>query len=217
MKTKPILFSTQMVQAILDGRKTMTRRIIKSRHESGLFEVAKRKIDGVITGITSLDWDERPINDLTNDIKPKYQIGDILWVRETWNKSLRLNENFIYKATDDEPNSIYGEIKWKPSIYMPKAAARIFLKVTNVRVERLQDISEDDAKSEGIILGYCQQQNNSTELVTHKNYLTKMQELISAKKSFQTLWNSINGNESWDENPFVWVYEFERIEKPENF
>lgn len=194
MKIKPILFSTPMVNAILKGRKTQTRRIIKSRHESGLFRIGQTK-EGFITEITSLDWDERPKNDCCNDIKPIANIGDILWVRETWRWSDDL-EDFCYKANSVKPDLS----KWKPSIFMPKEAARIFLKVTNVRVERLHDISIEDICREGL----------SSNLREHDA-------CCDLRDKWESLWCKINGANSWESNPWVWVYEFEKVERPANF
>ncbi len=214
MKIKPILFSTPMIQAIIAGRKTQTRRIIKSKHESGMFEVSKT-LDGIVTGITSINWDERPKNDFTNDIKPIAVAGDILWVRETWQDSQCFDysmSGYQYKA--DKPASTHAEeygIRWRPSIFMPKEAARIFLKVTNVRVERLQDISQLDAEQEGVKIddeGMMCWDYLENRWLTHDGV---------PEKSFETLWQSINGIDSWDANPWVWVYEFEFTDKPKDF
>lgn len=204
-KFHPILFSSPMVQAILEGRKTMTRRIIKSRHESGLFQI-ERKLTGEITGITSLDWDERSGN-VTNDIHCPYgKIGDVLWVRETYHVNDVSGEFpdiekkwYNYKADhlDRDPGPMWPPFdKWKPSIFMPKAACRIFLEITNIKVERLKDISEADAKAEGVSVAEC----------CHAYY-----------HGFSILWQKINGKESWEANPFVWVVGFKQIKKPENF
>jgi hypothetical protein len=128
MATKPILFNTQMVRAILDGRKTCTRRIVKPQPTAHY-------------GVQC--------------IKPPYQPGDILYVRETW--SLRFDgEKYFYKAdknTSREEKRLldYNDVKWRPSIHMPKEAARIWLKVTNVRVERLQEITEAQTEEEGFL------------------------------------------------------------------
>lgn len=231
MKIKPILFSAPMVQAILDGRKTQTRRIIKSKHESGLFQVCSRKSDGQITEITSLDWDERPRNDCSNDIQPLAKVGDILWVRETYTilepeHCEGMKVRFYYKASHHLTNEEWRleciedgyTYKWKPSIFMPKAACRIFLEVTNVRVERLQDISEKDAKDEGIEFSKLR------TFPDYRNYLIRDSAPLHIKfqylnpiKSFQSLWQSINGKESWKANPWVWVYSFKQVSKPENF
>lgn len=139
MKFRPILFSTEMVQAILAGRKTQTRRIIKPQPTQigGLWRLDKKQASN------------RPFNEWHNHPfgihSPYGQVGDVLWVRETFYKSL-IDDSYQYKA---DRNYSHG-ISWKPSLFMPKAAARIFLRITNIRVERLQDISEEDAKAEGI-------------------------------------------------------------------
>lgn len=214
MKIKPILFSTPMVDAILKGRKTQTRRIIKSRHESGLFRIGQTK-DGLITEETSLDWDERPKNDNCNDIKPIANIDDILWVRETWRWSDYL-EDFCYKANSENPDLS----KWKPSIFMPKEAARIFLKVTNVRAERLQDITQDDAKAEGLNPLLMSRLQLASQGQLYQNYLDNnklFNDGLPPYWSFNSLWCKINGADSWDSNPWVWVYEFEKVERPANF
>lgn len=189
-----------MVQAILNGTKTQTRRIVKP---------------------TPLTLDHGKINfkgrDLTlNSLINHASIlkGDILWVRETFYKttSKYLNGLYYYKASIDEG----WDLKWKPSIFMPKDACRIWLKVTNVRVERLKDISKTDAIAEGIKeLG-----KNGFNNVIYKNYPSNgslENGLENPKDSFFSLWESINGKTSLDANPWVWVYEFERCEMPKDF
>jgi uncharacterized protein YqfB (UPF0267 family) len=192
IKEIPILFSTPMVQAILAGRKTQTRRIIKSRHESGLFQVSRRKSDGQIISIESLDWDER--NCEKNITCPYGQPGDLLWVRESWRgvKQDFGEDRYEYRATE----KIDIDTKWKPSIHMPKTAARIWLEVTNVRAERLQDITEHDALQEGMSIRYDKDEDG---LVVKDKRNTE---------AFEELWQSINGTESWEANPWVWVVEF---------
>lgn len=200
MKTlKPILFSTPMVQANLEGRKTQTRREVKV--PKGYYEIATYfNKEGHLQYIEAS-------NETGTDIviiKPKYQVGDILWVRETWNHwgdGTGFAPKYVYRATD----LIGLGHNWKPSIFMPKEAARILLKVTNLRVERLNDILETDAIDEGIEL---QLKPNF-----YKNYLHGMLP-CPAVKSFETLWESINGKDSWNKNPFVWVYEYELTDKP---
>lgn len=186
MASKPILFNTEMVQAILDGRKSMTRRVIKDKDITNNFDI---DVDGSAYAY---------INPETGDSYPptaiaKYQAGDILWVRETWSKDE--NGEYVYRAnygtTEDDsfPPSMY---KWKPSIHMPREAARIFLKVTNVKVERLQDIAEEDALKEGA-----------------KAYGPNNCSGTSARIAFAELWDGVYNN--WRENPWVFVYEFERV------
>lgn len=220
MKIKPILFSTPMVQAILNGTKTQTRRIIKKQPFNAKSDIICQ-LDDFKEGTWGAKFkyfgEER--YEITNLFKPLAQIGDILWVRETWSlvpKSAYSKEllfpytdssNIIYKASFDRAFSS----PWKPSIHMPKIAARIFLKVTGVRIERLQDISEKDAIAEGIKVievdeAYFDYEFNGE----NGSYAT-------ARGSFNSLWCKINGKDSWSSNPWVWVYEFERVDKPENF
>lgn len=210
MAIKPILFNTEMVQAILDGRKTCTRRVVKTRRKDACgFYVTKRP-DGSFTGVYEYDEDERMFE---NQLIPLYKPGDILYVRETWErfecwncdgdergncqkepKKSVLDKTFgcyMYRATDE----ISGDAKWKPSIHMPKEAARIWLKVTNVRVERLQDMTDDDAEAEGCF------------------------DYTSTALGFPDVWDSTIKKSDldsygWNANPWVWVIEFERCEKP---
>ncbi len=205
---KPILFNTQMVQAILEGRKTTTRRIIKVNNS---LEFMGFKEGKALLGKGCC---------IHETIKAPYMPGDILYVRETWGISNPLGDfernnmtaEYIYKAgyAKGERISITREDEknlgvWKPSIHMSKVAARIFLKVTGVRVERLKRIEAGQCKAEGIDLGY------------------KIENSFDAGeycKAFGELWDStVNKKDidkySWNANPYVWVIEFERIEKSE--
>jgi len=188
MAEKPILFNTEMVKAILGGRKTQTRRVIKPVALGMIYE------------------DSSPAR------KPPYHVGDILWVRETWCKWwLPHGEwRYIYKATsphgntapampdsDDEPFTM----PWRPSIHMPKEAARLFLLVTSVRIQRLQEITSGEAVAEGI-----------------KSNLRNPSEAADALIAFEELWNSTIKpadlpRYGWEANPWVWVIEFERINR----
>jgi hypothetical protein len=206
MKTKPILFSTQMVQSIMNGSKTQTRRIIKP---------ITTEISALLMNIYTGADVERSKEELIRTAA-LVQKDDILWVRETFADGLSNKEPYAYKATskwdgfeDGTPES-FKDIKWKPSIFMPKEACRNFLKATNVRVEILQDISEEDALAEGVLKGYGFEQFH--------NYLKSGDKWKnSAIDSFESLWISINGKESWDLNPCVFVYDFEKTEKPKDF
>lgn len=203
-KERPILFSTPMVQAILAGNKTMTRRVVKSQpYETGngwwSWDGPRPKADrnsGAHAGNRSPDqWSM-----LTS---PYGSIGDIMWVRETFKpkyikgclqeyRNQYPTEHPWFYITDGATEIGYGS--WKPSIHMPKAACRIWLEITDVRMERLQDISEEDAKAEGV-----------EKLRLYPGYN------ISPKGKFEGLWNLINGDESWDANPWVWVIKFKVI------
>lgn len=238
---RPILFSTPMVQAILEGRKTMTRRVIKPQPPEWIerFGYTMFTPEGHISGRgfwKGVPGDEGPGEKFFKI--PYGKPGDILWVRETWRigawdentgsiavdykvgnyarkewiriKDSERFEKYWIESTDDAGNAglkldKIGEYHWKPgeaptrwrpSIFMPREAARIFLKVKNIRVERLQDITEEDAKAEGLYNGY-----HTTETSTPAG---------TAKQAFMWIWQKINGDESWLSNPWVWVVEFER-------
>ena len=200
---KPILFSTEMVQAILAGRKTQTRRIVKPQPNYFPYTDSKEGHEKTLKNYI----DEGLKN---GAIKGKHHIGDILWVRETFcDVSHNLeNENcFLYKA--DFLGTTAELVKWKPSLFMPKEAARIFLKVTNVRCERLNDITEDDAISEG---AKDSLNHDDMKLLSNLDWVIK-RPFGNHQFGFLALWDSINAKKHpWKSNPWVWVYEFERIE-----
>jgi hypothetical protein len=219
MSEKPILFNSEMVKAILDGRKTVTRRVIKNGNRTPIgigrdkFYIFVNTLNGKpFCGAGFYKDSDIFVTDGAHHtdaeyFKMPYKVGDILYVRETWWKGdlLDSNENIIesgitlYKA--DEPNipsygnEEYSLYKWRPSIHMPKESARIFLRVTDVRVERLQDITEEQAVSEGV-KAYGQNNCSGT----------------SARIAFAELWNSTTNKKEfeWLSNPWVWVIEFER-------
>jgi len=186
MKEIPILFSTEMVRAILEGRKTMTRRMVKPQPKESSPESR---------------WDE--FAQITN-MKCRYgKPGDLLWVRESF---LREWDHFFYKA--DDTDGVIIQPKWKPSIHVPKAACRIWLQVEEVRVERLHDLTEEDARAEGIEYDWIEGQQ-------FKNYhpVSLKCELSNPIESFQTLWTEINHDPKkpdayWQCNPWVWVIKF---------
>lgn len=202
MRERPILFSGPMVRAILDGRKTQTRRIIKPQPPEGIDDLHGGKLSqrapyrlehpetGQILGNGFEDEDGRFYK------CPYGFVGDVLWVRECFGTdpyaSQKGHTELHYRA-DWKGDSDYP-MKWKPSIHMPKVACRLRLRITDIRVERLQDITEADAGAEGCDVnipdGYpC------------------------AVACFHDLWQSINGPDSWHHNPWVWVVNFHRLEK----
>ena len=205
MSIKPILFNTPMVRAILDGRKSCTRRIVKSQPQGRLcytFAGGNCGTWGYPSKTAYENWgDEYKLpEDITDEElkrrwNPPYHTDDILYVRETFIQAAA--HTFWYKANFElwMPEGL----RWKPSIHMPKEAARIWLKVTDVRVERLQEITETQAQSEGcnsgLLTGAC-----------------------TARGQFEALWNSTIKKSDldyygWSANPWVWVIEFERCER----
>lgn len=206
MNFKPILFSTEMVKAILSGSKVQTRRVVKPKPE---FHFTNEK-DGLGDG-----WVKNC---------PYGQVGDVLWVRETM--VLNKNSNTYWPVADGYHRSIsaltnkpFESEKVIPSIHMPKKACRLFLKIKSIRVEKLQDISEEDGQKEGVLKDVKLPVANFQTKIIYRNYYSKSDSVgcADARSSFMTLWKSINGEESWKSNPWVWVIEFERIEKPEKF
>ena len=209
MTTKPILFNTQMVRAILDGRKSCTRRIAKPQWE----ECPNCKYvhnEYIYDNLAENVYCARCGYPLVPERRAPYQPGDILYVRETWcGWYLPLvGMYYCYRATEPDGNKRptspeydcdVEKISWHPSIHMPKEAARIWLKVTDVRVERLQDISGEDLIKEGIDF-------------FQSNYVRV------AFNEFKNIWNSTIKKSDidrygWDASPWVWVIEFERCEK----
>ena len=206
MAIKPILFNSEMVRAILDGRKDATRKIVKGFiPDDAVWGYTAFTPKGYIScrGTFADGYGEK-------FFKLPCEPGDILYVRETWKKAL--NGYYYYEAW--QRNDIADVTKWKPSIRMPKEAARIWLKVTNVRVERLQEITDEQAKREGIQYDECPTGFTwKQETDMHNCYTTPI-------GAMQALWNStikksdLDGY-GWDANPWVWTIEFERCEKPE--
>jgi hypothetical protein len=205
MAIKPILFNTEMVRAILDGRKDATRRIVKGFiPDDAVWGYTAFTPKGYIScrGTFADGYGEK-------FFKLPCEPGDILYVRETWHKytkrigkgeSCRLAEFYGYKAS--VANSEDAEEPWRPSTQMPKEAARIWLKVTDVRVERLQEITSEQIYREGVEVEYPHVLNGE-----EKRY------------AFSTLWNSTIKKSDldrygWNASPWVWVIEFERCVKP---
>jgi hypothetical protein len=192
MRARPIPFSAPMVRAILADTKTQTRRVLKCRPQYQLEE----RDDGKLW-----PWMYDSDRDADHWMPCPYgQAGDRLWVREAW--KVDLNHRF-YRA-DGDPG---GPVPWTPSIHMPRWASRITLEVTGVRVERPQDISEADAKAEGV--HRCLDGLWSGGAWKH---LRRPNCYADPCNAFCDLWASINGPGSWDANPWVWVVEFRRVE-----
>jgi len=184
MKITPILFSGEMIRALLDGRKTQTRRIVEAKHVPFIENLSSRFFDG--------EWDNRPL--------PYGKAGDLLWARETFYPVYAQDPGYNngqpieydYRATykdGDRLGDYWAKKKWKPAIHMPRRASRLTLELTEIRVERLQDISEADALAEGV-------------------FATQYTPTDTAKLAFGALWLRINGPDSVAQNPWVWVLSF---------
>ncbi len=234
---KPILFNTAMVRAILDGEKTCTRRLIKNKYTNADIKFWEHKGKKILVYAQN-DIPEPKINEdgsktmtvrYMEEIEPPYKAGDILYVRETWQEVINkendllepvyyeqmIRENIIYTDLDDEP------IKWRPSIHMPKKYARIFLKVTSIRAERLKDITDKDCFDEGI--REFTKDGVVKKYDTEPNMYSWEKMPRTPREAFEKLWNSTlqlkgkwNGwTNLFEYNPWVWVIEFERVEKGE--
>lgn len=253
---RPILFSPDMVQAILSGNKTQTRRIIKpqliaNKQYSGGFYIPKKIKETVNVSLNAINEGA-----FLDELCGQGIVGDILWIRESWKISgWDFDDNSMIiqyadgtKQCCDIHDTEEGEGEWlikkiekfekkgyikispenkemfvftdkkqpfEPSIHMPKEAARIFLEIVSVKAQRLYDITRQDAFSEGI--------TNGTELEDTKHEVEYYQykfggpRFPSAVQAFYALWEKINGAESLDKNPWVWVIEFKRVDKPNNF
>lgn len=212
IKEKPVLFSGQMVRAILEGRKTVTRRAVKPAFPVSVIQVLPFAGDHsawmpVMPGTPDQPWDEQA------RICPYGKPGDRLWVRESTEADYDTHDAvtlarycadkapvLVTDCADPELNGSVAHWNYprdvRPSIHMKREQARILLEITAVRIERLQDISEEQAEAEGI------------DFLRHA---PDADETLTAKQLFECLWCGINGDDSWNANPWVWVVEFKRV------
>lgn len=225
---RPMIFNSEMVRAILDGRKTQTRRVIKPQPKFKYHKVCNKEVwcwkqyvwgkDGLSPNVLSIGSN-----------CPYGKVGDVLWVKEKYRVASLVSSNcdgtttFDIQFADDsykrvseiEPSSKPAG-RWYSSIFMPKWATRIWLEITGIRVERVQDISEKDAKAEGI-----KPYPNDIPITVQgigagcEGYIAEVGKLTKHKLAFCELWDSINAKRGfgWDKNPWVWVIEFKRIEE----
>ncbi|UBN55273.1 hypothetical protein [Pantoea agglomerans] len=226
MTERGMIFNAEMVRAVLDGRKTQTRRALKLFQNAVSF-TPEWDIDCQEIFVAMGKKDHTEMNPVLGAIRcPFGAVGDRLWVRETWQAIHDSLDEFgnvdertwipsIPKSSDSYWHAVYAEefgvsnrvdrgFPWRPAIHMPRWASRITLEITGVRVERLNDISENDARAEGVQPlrgGYWR--HYQPEWTQHQ---------LSARGSFATLWKSIYGEESWQASPWVWVIEFKRVE-----
>jgi hypothetical protein len=202
MNFKPIFFSGPMVRAILDGRKTQTRRLIP--------EKIIRAYDHWVSPLMLESISSTRLHEKAYFIKRcKYSLGDVLWVRETWRPkqhSMPTGWKYEYRATAEEDGTPLDG-PWKPSIFMPKDACRLFLKLENIRVQKLHDISKEDAIAEGV---ECVRQLGRTFYKLY--YGNKKFDYDECPiVSYYSLWDKINGEGSYIENPWVYVYHFKIV------
>ncbi len=204
-KERPIIFSGDSIRAILENRKTQTRRIIKTTADIlSLPEILPATIEAFKKA-----WLETS----------PYQIGGILWVRETWQdycptwngswcgcgsqEMIQKTHKLVYRASDDSLVDGRKPLKWKSPIFMPRWASRITLEITNVRVERVQDISEEDAKAEGSSVYEWRGDPDQGE---NRGWV----DIGDYQKAFRDIWDSIHGLGAWDRNDWVWAITFKR-------
>ncbi|HEB5763789.1 TPA: hypothetical protein R0M96_001889 [Klebsiella pneumoniae] len=224
MKERGMIFNSEMVRAILDGRKTQTRRIVKGT--DGAVKFCKEwDINGEEIFVVLGEKDHTGMNPVLGAIScPFGAVGDRIWVRETWSSDFANyypNDRVWYAADNNRrldievvdgvrgiysPESdVHVPFRWQPSIHMPRWASRILLEITDVRVERLNAISEENARAEGIIDGGCLNCGEPEPCGCANPE-------PDATDAFAYLWQSIYGQENWNANPWVWVIEFERVE-----
>lgn len=226
MKERPILMSAPMVRACLDGSKTQTRRAIRPQPFAGqtddearafFVECGAMQTDESLTWLLNGAWAAGFIE----GVKCPYgTIGERLWVRETWREDSPDDpEGALYRATDTR--TMPPGFKWKPSIFMPRWACRLELEIADISIEKLTDISEADAKAEGV------EPNWTGPLDQGRNQLggigwpgdqwirygvsMEAEPAYSARESYESLWDHINGRGAWAANPWVWVVEFKRV------
>lgn len=223
MKERPIIFNTTMVKAIIEGRKTQSRRLVKPQPKpfggsAGGYWWRCNYVQSMVRVEEELQNPCELYEGFIDEVNPFGKKGDRLWVRETFGMKIRNiggtpHESYVYKA--DKPNAIacYDcngvsyPVRWKPSIHMPRSAARILLEITKIRIERINQISSQDAVQEGL-----------RKLPASGRYVVNQgDQYFGAASSnpcevFKWLWESIYGSNSWDLNPWVWVVEFNVIQ-----
>ena len=213
---KPILFNTEMVRAILAGKKTQTRRVVKIKGWdvralpmwASNQVLDNSRVPGVPFGVSNGD------KGTVQYAYPMCLPGDILYLRETWAKP---SARFLYAANYGDHEHFYRgngaavNIKWHPSIHMPKEAARIFLRVTDVRVERLRDITDEDARAEGAPVCRCEYTDYKSQ-----SSCDRCKKRMTPRQTFAEIWDGTIKQKNrdtfgWRANPWVWVYTFEGI------
>lgn len=214
---KPIIFSSEMVHALLEGRKTQTRRAISPHKKFPHYNICRPDLAFFDHQV----WLHGEYETVGVMVDAPYIVGDLLWVRETWRGIVQINapweqykegvaryvpDSRVCKGVEFKASHIGNNEPWQPSIHMPRWASRLTLRVTNVRAERLQDISEDDARAEGAY----HSDGNPDEFGMYRRIV------VEAKDEFRHIWEALyhkDNPKAWHRNPWVWVYEFEVIRK----
>lgn len=196
---RPMVFDSLMIKALLDGRKTQRRVIVDN-------EILQLNRD------TKYWSPEIMIEAMRYGRNREISLHDkIIWVKESF---IQKDERIIYRSDVDSKYELPDGYKWKSSSSMPKSVCRLFLKVTKVRLARLHDISESDSISEGIEII---ERPKANPMFKDYNLKGTMLGKTCPIKSYESLWSSINGQKSWDENPFVWVHDFKLVNRPYDF
>lgn len=209
-KERPIVFNATLVQALLAGTKTQTRELVKLPYEAGRVESAPPGS----TGQRFRFWaspEPKHLEKINPFVRcPHGQVGDLFWVRERVaflsSTITQARSRYVYEADASAQTraSVAEYDQWRPSVQMPREAARLLLQITNVRCERLQDISEDDARAEG-----------ATSIAQPQHPLMGWDDIFpSARQHFHQLWSQRRGKDSWAQNPWVWVISFVLLPPP---
>lgn len=227
-KAKGVMFAPDMVRAVIQGYKTQTRRIVKRVPESpkAIYDFDENSCSAFMNEHFQVKFDWKTVFHGKTFTDPGFythtpplgKVGDMIYIRETFRELVDCStgELHSYSYYADMPEKFHKKHphKWKPSIHMPRKAARIFLEITNVRIERLNDISKGDAIAEGIE----RMKNNPCEIsispfdTWYRNYGQEGFSPMKSTECFKMLWESLSGPGSWDLNPWVWVYDFKRVD-----
>jgi hypothetical protein len=210
MKERPILFSGPMVRAILDGRKTQTRRALKP---SAMLLIETAIVHGEVNDFIANGVPAKGDLKYVQEFCPYGQPGDRLWVKETYSAHGSFGDQGrkVYRADlGDDAKEPHG-LHWRPSIFCTRKASRITLEITSVRVERLNDISDEDAKAEGVIPVEKARADGRQFWRDYRLSGDGTFCVMSPQESYRSLWEQINGAGSWEVNPWVWVIEFRRL------
>lgn len=210
---KGIIFTEPNFHLTVQGIKKQTRRIVQVPKGAVGVQVQTRAIDGAFWGCYALNENERTINPKTGQewvINPRYKVGETVYLKEPY---IITGQTYEYEYLHENKTDI-ACIKrnggYKNKLFMPEIAARYFIKITNVRAERLQDISEEDCINEGIKVGRC---GNESKWMKAFYMEEDNQPYITARRAYEMLINKINGKDTWQSNPWVWVYEYELIKQ----